>query len=103
MTLDSVTKCERCGSNIVENGYYTSRSERPERFRRELGRGEYATDEIRLCSMCLDDVWEFVFEAEIDRSDKSDPIPMERLSENVTQHIRNLERILDEIESLDNE
>jgi hypothetical protein len=95
--MDRVAECERCGSKIIESSH-----RRPEKqqFYRELGGGEYVVDEIRLCSMCLDDVFEFVFESDVDRSGKADPIPLERLGENVERHIDDLERVLAQIEGV---
>lgn len=93
--MNSVTECERCEAKIVESSY---NPDRPIEFMRETGGGECEVDDIRLCSMCLDDVWEFVFEAEIDRSEKADPIPLERLSENVERYVGDLEDVLGQIE-----
>jgi hypothetical protein len=98
--MNSVAECERCGSKIVEHEH---RRTRKSQFTRELGGGEHVVDEIRLCSMCLDDVFEFVFESEVDRSEKADPIPLARLGENVERYIDDLENVLEVIEGVNNE
>jgi hypothetical protein len=98
--MNSVGECERCGSKIIENSH---RRPEKQRFHRELTGGEYVTDEIRLCSMCLDDVFEFVFDSEVDRSDKADPIPLERLGNNVNRYIDDLENVLESIEGVNND
>jgi hypothetical protein len=49
--------------------------------------------------MCLDDIWEFVFETGVDRSDKADPLPIDRLGENVERHIDDLESVLESLEA----
>jgi hypothetical protein len=59
----------------------------------------YESKDARLCSMCLDDLWEFVFDSTVDRSDKADPYPVGRLSESVERHIEDLQEVLDELES----
>jgi hypothetical protein len=48
--------------------------------------------------MCLDELWEFVFEEEIDRSDKADPIPLNRLGDNVQRYIDDLESVLEQVQ-----
>lgn len=87
--------CERCGSKIVE-----------ERFRqsidlvlsRHTDDGEWENADAQICSMCWDDLWEWVFDAEIDRSDKADPLPLDRMADNVERHIEDLRDILEELE-----
>jgi len=78
--MTRVVECGRCGSKIVESPH---NPERPFDFARYPDSGERENKQIILCSMCLDDIWEFVFETEIDRSDKADPLPIDRLGENV--------------------
>lgn len=94
-----VKTCDRCEAKIVRQSHSA-----PERlgFFRYINPGaelpEYESDDVLLCSMCLDDVWEFVFDADVDRSEKADPIPLGRVSENVERHIEDLETIITALE-----
>ena len=93
-----VEQCGRCGSKIVEQ-----HGSMPERFGvyRATGGNTWESNDITLCTMCLDDVWEFVFEEEIDRSDKADPMSIGRVSKSVERHKEELETLLSELENHD--
>jgi len=93
--MSRVESCDRCGSQIVEEPHSAPQMQE---FYRKLGSGEVEAKGARLCSMCLDDLWEFVFDSDVDRSDKADPIPLERLGRSVTRHIDDLEGILESLE-----
>jgi len=95
--MTNVERCDRCDSKIVTQ---PSRPIERQGFYRETA-DSYETADAKLCSMCLDDLWEFVFENDIDRSDKADPIPLERLSSNVERHIDDLEGVLDQLNEVD--
>lgn len=90
-----VASCGRCGSKIVDSDH---RWPEKQQFVRELGDGEYETDSVRLCSMCLDDVWETVFEVDVDRSDKADPVPLNRAGKNIDRYISDLEDLREELQ-----
>lgn len=94
-----VISCDRCDSKIVDHPH-----RRVERwgFARYVGDdGKEETEEAALCSMCLDDLWEFIFETDVDRSDKADPVPLQRVANSVDRHISELEELKIEIESHD--
>ena len=88
------TNCDRCGSTIVEQ------HPRPERmtFYRELPENNHESQEARLCSVCLDDVWECVFNEDVDRSNKTDPKSINRLKEGVIRHKEELEDLIEQLE-----
>ena len=93
MSYDT-TPCDRCGSIIIEQ------HPRPEKmvFYRELPENDYKFKEARLCSVCLDDVWECVFNEDVDRSNKTDPKSINKLKEGVTRHKEELEELIEELE-----
>ena len=93
--MSEVGYCDRCDSKIVEHPH-TPVEKWP--FMRYVGSGESESEDARLCSMCLDDLWGFVFDADIDRSDKADPVPLQRVTESVDRHISDLEGLKAEIE-----
>jgi hypothetical protein len=92
--MTDVNECERCGAKILQQRHSRAREHN---FVRYTGSKNHESRSIRLCSTCLDDIWEFVFNEEVDRSGKADPVPLERLSENVERHISDLEGVRDEI------
>jgi len=94
--MTQITKCGRCGSKIVESPHSPKE---PCNFTHYPDSESVETEQIILCSMCLDDIWEFVFETEVDRSDKADPLPVDRLGENVERHIDDLESVLESLEA----
>jgi len=95
--MSEVIQCDRCEAKIVRQSH--SPPERMGFFRHtDSGRG-YESNDVLLCSMCLDDLWEFVFDTEVDRSEKADPIPLSRVSEDVEGHIDDLKAIITEIEA----
>jgi len=94
-------ECGRCDSSIVQD--HARQLPRANEFYRRDAEGNYESDSIRLCSECLDDIWEFVFEDEIDRSDKVDPMSVDRVSEDVETYVDGLEELLSELESVNDE
>jgi hypothetical protein len=70
-------------------------------FHRFIDEEEWEQEGITLCSTCLDEIWEFVFETEIDRSDKADPIPLQKVEDNVERHIDDLENIIEMLNDVD--
>jgi len=95
MISTQIKTCDRCNSKIT--GQSHSR-ERPMQFHRYPSGNGYETDEARLCSICLDELWEFVFEEEVNRSDKADPIPLENMATSVERHIEGLEGVLEQLQ-----
>lgn len=95
MESEDIHSCDRCESKIVKPAYIPSDKQSVMRFKSS---GGVETEYVELCSMCLDDIWEFIFETDIDRSDKADPIPLEKINNQVIQHIDELEGILDSVE-----
>ena len=93
--MSQVIECDRCSAKIVEEAHtWHSHTD----FVRHTGElGEYESDHMRLCSMCLDDLWDFAFETEVDRSDKADPIPLKQMAVGVERHIDELEDVLGEL------
>lgn len=91
----NVADCDRCGSKIIEEGYAHPKTVE---ISRHVGEGMWDHEDVRLCSMCLDDLWEWAFEDLIDRSDKADPLPLDQMAENVDRHISDLVGVLDQIE-----
>lgn len=90
-----VESCGRCEAKITESDH---RAPDKQQFYRELGGGKHEADSIRLCSMCLDDVWEFVFDVEVDRSDRADPVPLNRVTDSVQRHIDSLEELREDLD-----
>ena len=90
----NVEDCGRCGSKIIES---LMRGSRKDVFSRRKPDGERENRDIRLCSTCKEELWKFIFEESIDRSDKADPIPLQKIGEGVEQYITDLESVLDEI------
>lgn len=95
--MTHIETCGRCDSKIVEASHG-----RPEKmqFYREHKDGTYESQEIRLCSICINELWEFVFETELDRSDKADPVGIAKMGNSVNRHIEELQNILNELEAL---
>lgn len=90
--------CERCDSKIVEQAY---RRENEMVFFRSTDDETFETEDMCLCSTCLDEIWEFAFESDIDRSDKADPIPLAKMEKNVESHIERLEGVIDELNEVE--
>lgn len=86
-------RCDRCESVIARDKHGL----RHWRFDiiRSVGTREFESETVLLCSMCWDDLWEWAFETDVDRSDKADPLPIEEMAESVRRHIEELEGVLD--------
>jgi hypothetical protein len=93
--MTNIENCGRCGSKIVEQSW---ENEYIRQFHRKTDSKTTESRSIRLCSECVDEIWEFVFEEDIDRSDKADSISLQRLSRDVQRHIDDLEGVLEELE-----
>jgi len=92
----SIEECDRCNSKIVERRFNESELLQVVRM---SGSGEFDMKEVKLCSMCWDELWEWSSdEGEPDRSDVADPVPLDELAENVDRHISDLVGILDDLE-----
>jgi hypothetical protein len=93
--MTEIENCERCGCKIVEQPhrrpYFT--------FSRFCDEKNIEDRQIDLCSVCLDEIWKFVFYTKKDRSDKADPIPLERAKNNLKRHIEELEDMIEELEA----
>lgn len=92
----NVEGCTRCGATIARNPHGGGPYDRFD-IVRHVGEGGWDSATVELCTMCLDDMWEWAFESDVDRSDKADPMPLERMAESVRRHIEQLESVLDEI------
>lgn len=87
-----VKECTRCGSKIVESSYA---QERWLTLSRQDGQNDYERRDAKLCSECEGAMFKWVFgEDTPDRSDTADPLPLQRVAENVEGHIESLEEIL---------
>lgn len=99
MGIINVEPCERCDSSIA---YHTLSGERRLEIWRHNGQSEEYAD-VRLCSTCLDELWDWVFDEGPDRSDAAGPVPLSRMAESVQDHINDLEAVLDAIEGAEGE
>lgn len=93
--------CGRCDSTIVQD--HARQRPREQQFYRRKDDNSTEAEAIKLCSECLDDVWVFVFDEEVDRSDKVDPMSLGRVSENVERHMDELQGLLEELESVNDD
>lgn len=94
MGLVGIITCDRCGSQIVNQNYH---HESLTVFR-DVDEDGWESKEMDLCSMCLDELWDWVEpEDSPDRSDVADPMSIERIEQNVGSHIDELEWILEQL------
>lgn len=90
-----VRRCERCDAAIPSSSY---NHDRPFQLYRMPSPKQHDTAEIHLCSICLDEVWEFVLDESPDRSDVADPVQLTKMADNVDGYIEDLQGMLNQIE-----
>jgi len=94
--MTEIKDCTRCGSKIVEQRHNARRATEFIRYVENYKSVESKT--AKLCSECHDDLWGFVFDSDVDRSDKADPIPLEKMGESVERYIDDLQDVLVSLE-----
>lgn len=93
-----IESCERCDSKIMQDRLRYE-DEQLHIFR-YVGAREYETARVMLCSMCWDELWEWALgDDSPDRSDRADPVPLDKLAEGVDRQITDLKGVLEEIEA----
>lgn len=94
--MTEIKDCTRCGSKIVEQRHNARRATEFIRYVENYKSVESKT--AKLCSECHDDLWDFVFDSNVDRSDKADPMPLEKMSESVQRQVDDLQGVLESLE-----
>lgn len=92
----NVKDCTRCGSSMIQNHAYG-----PESLSvwREHSNGETESKQVRLCSVCNSELWDWVDgEDAPDRSDTVDPVQLDRVGNSVQRHIDELEALWESLQ-----
>ena len=93
-----IEDCERCGAKIEQPNHTRKH---PVDVCRKDGVDEIETASVLLCSMCENDLWDWVHGKDApDRSDMADPIPIERMGESIDQYIEDLQDTKEELSEL---
>jgi len=94
--MTDIKDCTRCGSKIVEQRHNARRA--TEFIRHVENYKSVESKTAKLCSECHDDLWDFVFDSDVDRSDKADPMPLEKMGESVQRQVDDLRGVLESLE-----
>ena len=89
--------CTRCNANIVTDEWHMPE---PMHIFRYEDTKKINSDRVFLCSTCLDEIWDWVFENDIDRSDKVDPRSVEKVKNNIERFMEDMQDLTSDLESI---